>query len=84
MANLEEAAFIQLLEAQVTVTLGADRHEHSDEWQVLRNGYQTHTSTPVINYCAKLNLTHRQSDWIGTEINPPHFYPTYPAKQNQA
>ena len=40
LANLIESVLNQILEAQVTETLGADRHERSDERQGYRNGYR--------------------------------------------
>jgi len=43
LANLVEAVLNQILEAQVAETLGADRHERSDERQGYRNGYRTRT-----------------------------------------
>ena len=43
LAKLVEAVLNQILEAQVTETLGADRHERSDERQGYRNGYRART-----------------------------------------
>ena len=43
LANLVEAVLNQILEAQVTETLGADRHEHSEGRQGYRNGYRART-----------------------------------------
>ena len=43
LANLVEAVLNQILEAQVAETLGADRHERSDERQGYRNGYRART-----------------------------------------
>ncbi len=40
LAKLVEAVLNQILEAQVAETLGADRHERSDERQGYRNGYR--------------------------------------------
>lgn len=43
LAKLVEAVLNQVLEAQVTETLGAGRHERSDERQGYRNGYRART-----------------------------------------
>ena len=43
LAKLVESVLNQILEAQVTETLGADRHERSDERQGYRNGYRPRT-----------------------------------------
>jgi transposase-like protein len=43
LAKLVEAVLNQVLEAQVTETLGADRHERSEERQGYRNGYRPRT-----------------------------------------
>jgi transposase-like protein len=43
LAKLVEAVLNQILEAQVAETLGADRHERSDERQGYRNGYRPRT-----------------------------------------
>ena len=43
LAKLVEAVLNKILEAQVTETLGADRHERSDERQGYRNGYRART-----------------------------------------
>ena len=43
LANLVEAVLNQILEAQVTETLGADRHERSEGRQGYRNGYRART-----------------------------------------
>ena len=43
LAKLLETVLNQILEAQVTETLGADRHERSDERQGYRNGYRART-----------------------------------------
>lgn len=43
LAQLVEAVLNQILEAQVTETLGAERHERSDERQGYRNGYRART-----------------------------------------
>ncbi len=39
LAKLVESVLNQILEVQVTETLGVDRHERSDERQGNRNGY---------------------------------------------
>jgi predicted metalloprotease len=50
LAKLVEAVLNQILEAQVTESLGADRHERSDDRTGYRNGHRTRTlftgSTP--------------------------------------
>ena len=43
LAKLVETVLNQILEAQVTERLGADRHERSEEWQGYRNGYRLRT-----------------------------------------
>lgn len=43
LAKLVESVLNQILEAQVTETLGADRHERSEERQGYRNGYRPRT-----------------------------------------
>lgn len=43
LAKLVETVLNQILEAQVTESLGADRHERSDERQGYRNGYRPRT-----------------------------------------
>ena len=43
LAKLVEAVLNQVLEAQATESLGADRHERSEERQGYRNGYRTRT-----------------------------------------
>jgi len=43
LAKLVETVLNQILEAQVAETLGADRHERSDERQGYRNGYRART-----------------------------------------
>ena len=43
LAKLVEAVLNQILEAQVTESLGADRHERSEERQGYRNGYRLRT-----------------------------------------
>ena len=43
LAQLVEAVLNQILEAQVTETLGAERHERSDQRQGYRNGYRART-----------------------------------------
>ena len=43
LAKLVEAVLNQILEAQVAESLGADRHERSDDWQGYRNGYRPRT-----------------------------------------
>jgi transposase-like protein len=43
LANLVEAVLNQILEAQVTETLGADRHERAEGRQGYRNGYRART-----------------------------------------
>ena len=43
LAKRVETVLNQILEAQVTKTLGADRHERSDERQGYRNGYRART-----------------------------------------
>jgi len=43
LAKLVESVLNQILEAQVTESLGADRHERSDERQGYRNGYRPRT-----------------------------------------
>ena len=43
LAKLVEAVLNQVLEAQMTEALGADRHERSDERQGYRNGYRART-----------------------------------------
>lgn len=43
LAKLVEAVLNQVLEAQVTESLGADRHERSEERQGYRNGYRPRT-----------------------------------------
>jgi transposase-like protein len=43
LAQLIEAVLNQILEAQVTETLGAERHERSNERQGYRNGYRVRT-----------------------------------------
>ena len=42
-AKLVEVVLNQILEAQVTESLGADRHERSDDRQGYRNGYRPRT-----------------------------------------
>ena len=41
LAKLVESVLNQILEAQVTESLGADRHERSEDRQGYRNGYRT-------------------------------------------
>lgn len=43
LAKLVESVLNQVLEAQLAETLGADRHERSDERQGYRNGYRART-----------------------------------------
>src|SRR5687768_5977472 len=43
LAKLVETVLNQILEAQVTESLGADRHERSEERQGYRNGYRPRT-----------------------------------------
>ena len=43
LAKLVEAVLNQVLEAQVTETLGAARHERTDERAGYRNGYRPRT-----------------------------------------
>ena len=43
LAKLVEAVLNQILEAQIAETLGAERHERSDERQGYRNGYRPRT-----------------------------------------
>lgn len=43
LAKLVETVLNQILEAQVTESLGADRHERSEERQGYRNGYRLRT-----------------------------------------
>jgi transposase-like protein len=43
LAKLVEAVLNQVLEAQITESLGADKHERSDERQGYRNGYRART-----------------------------------------
>ena len=43
LAKLVETVLNQILEAQVTESLGADRHERSEERQGYRNGYRART-----------------------------------------
>lgn len=43
LAKLVEAVLNQVLEAQVTESLGADRHERSEDRQGYRNGYRPRT-----------------------------------------
>jgi putative transposase len=43
LGNLVEAVLNQILEAQVTETLGADRHERAEGRQGYRNGYRART-----------------------------------------
>jgi putative transposase len=43
LAKLVESVLNQILEAQVSESLGADRHERSDERQGYRNGYRVRT-----------------------------------------
>ncbi|MBL0355335.1 MAG: transposase [Dechloromonas sp.] len=43
LAKLVEAVLNQVLEAQVTETLGATRHERTDERAGYRNGYRPRT-----------------------------------------
>ena len=43
LAKLVEAVLNQILEAQTTESLGADRHERSDDRQGYRNGYRPRT-----------------------------------------
>lgn len=43
LAKLVEVVLNQILEAQVTEALGADRHEHSEERLGYRNGYRPRT-----------------------------------------
>ena len=43
LADLVEAVLNQILEAQVTETLGADRHERAEGRQGYRNGYRART-----------------------------------------
>ena len=43
LAKLVESVLNQILEAQVTESLGADRHERSEEHQGYRNGYRSRT-----------------------------------------
>jgi putative transposase len=41
LVKLVETVLNQVLEAQVTEALGADRHERTEERQGYRNGYRT-------------------------------------------
>jgi len=41
LAKLVEAVLNQILEAQVSEALGAERHERSDDRQGYRNGYRS-------------------------------------------
>jgi len=43
LAKLVEVVLNQILEAQVSESLGADRHERSEERQGYRNGYRPRT-----------------------------------------
>ena len=43
LAKLVESVLNQILEAQVSESLGADRHERSEERQGYRNGYRART-----------------------------------------
>lgn len=43
LAKLVEAVLNQILEAQIAETLGAERHERSEERQGYRNGYRPRT-----------------------------------------
>jgi transposase-like protein len=43
LAKLVESVLNQILEAQVSESLGADRHERSEERQGYRNGYRVRT-----------------------------------------
>ena len=43
LAKLVEVVLNQILEAQVSENLGADRHERSEERQGYRNGYRPRT-----------------------------------------
>ena len=43
LAKLLEAVLNQILEAQVTESIGADKHERSEERQCYRNGYRPRT-----------------------------------------
>lgn len=43
LAKLVEAVLNQVLEVQITESLGADRHERTDERQGYRNGYRART-----------------------------------------
>ena len=43
LAKLVETVLKQILEAQVAESLGADKHECSDERQGYRNGYRART-----------------------------------------
>ena len=43
LARLIEAVLNQILEAQVADSLGADKHERSDERQGYQNGYRART-----------------------------------------
>jgi transposase-like protein len=43
LSKLVETVLNQVLEAQVTEALGADRHERTEERQGYRNGYRTRT-----------------------------------------
>jgi transposase-like protein len=43
LAQLVEAVLNQILEAQISETLGAERHERSDQRQGYRNGYRART-----------------------------------------
>lgn len=43
LAKLVETVLNQILEAQIAETLGAERHERSDERQGYRNGYRSRT-----------------------------------------
>ena len=43
LAKLIEAVLNQILEAQVVESLGADKHERSEERQGYRNGYRPRT-----------------------------------------
>ncbi|MDY0190945.1 MAG: transposase, partial [Desulfuromonas sp.] len=43
LAQLVEAVLNQILEAQISETLGAERHERSDGRQGYRNGYRART-----------------------------------------
>jgi len=46
LAKLVETVLNQILEAQVTETLGVDRHERSEERQGYRNGYRPRAVYP--------------------------------------